>query len=251
MQGSDRRIGFITGAAGSIGRATVRALSSRGLAVSTADYKPLSGPEAELVAEELTLDLHDEDAVGDAMARLRRLGRLEHVIAIAGGGDRDELSQSDPATEDLEIFSRVVANNLHIAFGTIRHVVPLLRESGDGDRSITLVGSINAFGGYGAPGYSAAKSGLIGLTNALAPPLGADGIRINCMALGTVDTENLHELAAARGVSPDLPAIAAKAPLGRVLTPDEVGRALAAIALDMPGLTGATMVLDNGQTRIR
>lgn len=250
MQGSGRRIGFVTGAAGSIGRATVRTLSSRGLAVSTADIKPLPGSEAELVVEELRIDLQDEAALGHAMSRLRHLGRLAHVIAVAGGGDREELAQSDPATEDLHIFSRVVSNNLLMAFGTIRHVVPLLREA-DGDRSITLVGSINAFGGYGAPGYSAAKSGLIGMTNALAPLLGADGIRINCLALGTVDTENLRELATARGGSPDLPAIAAKAPLGRVLTPDEVGRALGAIALDMPGLTGSTIVIDNGQMRIR
>lgn len=250
MQGSSNRIGFITGAAGSIGRATVRTLSSRGLAVATADQRRLPRSEAGLVASELGVDLRDEAAIGNAVFRLRSLGRLEHVIAIAGGGDREELAQSDPVTEDLQIFSRVVTNNLVIAFATIRHVVPLLRE-GDGNRSITLVGSINAFGGYGAPGYSAAKSGLIGLTNALATPLGADGIRINCLALGTVDTENLRELAAARGASPDLSAIAAKAPLGRVLTPGEVGRALAAIALDMTGLTGTTIVLDNGQTRIR
>lgn len=250
MQGASNRIGFITGAAGSIGRATVRTLSSRGLAIATADQRRLPSSEAGLVASELAVDLRDETAFGNAVFQLRGLGRLEHVIAIAGGGDREELAQSDPATEDLEIFSRVVTNNLLIAFATIRHVVPLLRE-GSGNRSITLVGSINAFGGYGAPGYSAAKSGLIGLTNALATPLGADGIRINCLALGTVDTENLRELAAAQGKSPDLSPIAAKAPLGRVLTPAEVGTALAAIALDMPGLTGATIVLDNGQTLIR
>lgn len=251
MQGSDLRIALITGAAGSMGRATIRALSARGLAVATVDHERLPDPDAKLVAEEHTLDLHDGSAVRDAVASLRAMGRLQHVVAIAGGGDADELAQTDPATEDLEIFTRVVSNNLHIAFVTIRHVVPLLREGGDGNRSITLVGSINAFGGYGAPGYSAAKSGLIGLTKALAQPLGADGVRINCLSLGTVDTENVRALAAARGVSPDLPAMAAKAPLGRVLTPDEVGSALAAIALDMPGLTGATIVLDNGQTLIR
>ena len=243
-------IGFVTGAAGSIGRATVRVLASRGVSVVTADRKPLQQSEARLVAEEIALDLHDENDLARAMARIRSRGQLQHVLAIAGGGDAEELAQSDPSTETLAIFSRVVSNNLLIAFSTIRHVVPVLRESG-GNRSITLVGSINAFGGYGAPGYSAAKSGLVGLTNALAGPLGADGIRINCLALGTVDTENLRELAAKRGVSLDLAAVAAKAPLGRVLTPAEVGQALAVIALDMPGLTGTTLVLDNGQTRIR
>jgi NAD(P)-dependent dehydrogenase (short-subunit alcohol dehydrogenase family) len=146
MQALSNRIGFITGAAGSIGRATLRALSSRGLVVATADRRRLPQSDARLVAGELSIDLHDEAALGNAMSRLRSLGRLEHVIAIAGGGDRDELAQSDPSTEDLEIFSRVVSNNLLIAFATIRQVVPLLRE-GDGNRSITLIGSINAFGG--------------------------------------------------------------------------------------------------------
>jgi NAD(P)-dependent dehydrogenase (short-subunit alcohol dehydrogenase family) len=250
METSPSRVCFITGAAGSIGQATVRALSSRGLVVATADRRRLPEADAEMVADECILDLHDEDALADAIARLERLGRLEHVIAIAGGGDRDELTRTDPSTEELEIFARVVSNNLHIAFATIRAVVPLLRASHD-DRSITLLGSINAFGGYGAPGYSAAKAGIIGLTNALAGPLGAEGIRINCLALGTVDTENLRELTWARGATLDLPAIAAKSALRRVLTPADVATAIAAIALDIPGLTGTTVVLDNGQMRVR
>jgi NAD(P)-dependent dehydrogenase (short-subunit alcohol dehydrogenase family) len=71
------------------------------------------------------------------------------------------------------------------------------------------------------------------------------------LALGTVDTDNLRELAAARGVQLDLAKIAARTPLGRVLSATEVGQALSSIALDMPGLTGSTIVLDNGQTRVR
>jgi NAD(P)-dependent dehydrogenase (short-subunit alcohol dehydrogenase family) len=80
--------------------------------------------------------------------------------------------------------------------------------------------------------------------------LGHDGIRINSLALGTVDTDHLRELSKARGVEPDLDRVASRNPLGRVLTPDEVAKALAA-TVDMPGLTGATIVLDNGQTHIR
>ena len=90
---------------------------------------------------------------------------------------------------------------------------------GGGLGSITLVGSINAYGGYGAPGYSAAKAGLSGLVAALATPLGAESIRINCLALGTVDTENLRHLAHTRGVKHDLRAVAERAPLRRILQP--------------------------------
>jgi NAD(P)-dependent dehydrogenase (short-subunit alcohol dehydrogenase family) len=241
---------LVTGASGSIGRATIRSFTSKGFRVVTIDNRSLPRAEAQLVSHAYEVDLTDDDAVRAALVGLDKLGSLCHVIAIAGGGDVEELAQSDPATESVEIFARVLQNNLTIAFTTIRHTVPFLR-AGRGDRSIILVGSINAFGGYGAPAYSAAKAGLTGLANSLATPLGADGIRINCLALGTVDTENLRLLASARGVVLDLASVASRAPLRRVLTAEDVATAMRALAVEMPGLTGATVILDNGQTHIR
>ncbi|GAA1802672.1 SDR family NAD(P)-dependent oxidoreductase [Luedemannella flava] len=245
---SDAPAVIITGGRGSIGRATVARLAARGCRVVALDREPLPPQTAALVAHELTVDLLDDAAVGAALATVDETP--SHVIGIAGGGDAEELSQADPATEALDIFARVVAANLHIAFVTIRHTVPLLRRA-TGSRSITLVGSINAYGGYGAPGYSAAKAGLSGLVNALATPLGAEGISISCVALGTVDTDNLRHLDEVRGLTYHPDRIAARAPLRRILTPDEVAAALVAFALDTPGLTGTTVTLDNGQTRIR
>jgi NAD(P)-dependent dehydrogenase (short-subunit alcohol dehydrogenase family) len=247
--GSTPLLVMITGSAGSIGRATVGSFASRGYGVVACDRHPHPVYAAD-VAAALVVDLGDDDALGEAVEPVTGLGRLQHVVAVAGGGDAGELAQDDPATEPLEIFRRVLETNLVTAFATVRHTVPLLRR-GQGDRSITLVGSINAFGGYGAPGYSAAKAGMSGLVNALADPLGAEGIRINCLALGTTDTDNLHELATLTGQMLDLSAMAAKAPLRRVLSPGEVGEALAVMAVDLHGLTGTTVVLDNGQCRIR
>jgi NAD(P)-dependent dehydrogenase (short-subunit alcohol dehydrogenase family) len=239
---------LLTGASGDIGRAALHAFRARGLDVVSLDREPLPAPESELVAHHLAVDLNDDEAVGTALDGVDV--RVRHVVAVAGGGDLEELSQDDPATAPLDVFSRAVANNLHVAFTTIRHAVPSMRRL-DGERCIVLVGSINAYGGYGAPGYSAAKAGLSGLAAALATPLGAEGIRINCLALGTVDTQNLRKLDEARSRTLDLDAIASRAPLGRVLTPADVASALAAMTLDMPGLTGTTIVLDNGQTLIR
>lgn len=240
---------LVTGASGSIGRATVQALAARRKPVVTMDVRPLPEPEASLVRTHLEVDLEDDEAVGRAIASVPG-AHIQHVIAIAGGGDLEELSQHDPATEDLQIFSRVITNNLHTAFVTIRHTLPLLRAA-RGNRSISLMGSINAMGGYGAPGYSAAKAGLVGLANALVTPLGPDGIRINCLVPGTVDTENLRRLARDRDEELDLVSIAGRAPLRRVLAPVDVASALVAMAFDMPGLTGASIILDNGQTHIR
>jgi NAD(P)-dependent dehydrogenase (short-subunit alcohol dehydrogenase family) len=241
---------LVTGAYGDIGRETVACVVRRNARVVTVDRQPLPHATAGQVSRELTVDLLNDAAVERSFATFAESSALHHVIGIAGGGDADELGHPDPVIESLGVFSRVVANNLHTAFVTVRHAVPLLRRSA-GDRSITLVGSINAFGGYGAPGYSAAKAGLTGLVAALATPLGADGIRINCLALGTVDTENLRHLAEVRGIRHDLRAFAERAPLRRVLTPHDVALSLTALTFDMPGLTGSTVVLDNGQTLIR
>jgi NAD(P)-dependent dehydrogenase (short-subunit alcohol dehydrogenase family) len=240
----------VAGGAGSIGMATVSALSGRGLRVASLDRVRMPTGAAEMVVEDIVVDLLDDVAVGNALATLPHHGQLTDVICVAGGGDPEELAGPDPPTEDFNVFSRVVAGNLHTAFVTIRHSVPLLRAAA-GDRSITLVGSINAHGGYGAPGYSAAKAGLSGLAGALAGYLGPDGIRINCLALGTVDTANMRALARLPGVDLDLGNCAAKAPLRRVLTPGDVAATLVAMALDMPGLTGTTVVLDSGQLLIR
>jgi NAD(P)-dependent dehydrogenase (short-subunit alcohol dehydrogenase family) len=249
-RGHEVPVVVVTGSSGSIGRATVAAAGARGAGVVALDRSPAGPGVHGAVLEEVLVDLLDDRAVGDAFASLARHGPLRHVVCVAGGGDAGELGDADPATEDLDVFARVVAANLHVAFVAVRHSVPLLRDA-TGDRSITLVGSINAFGGYGAPGYSAAKAGLSGLVRALAPLLGRDGVRINCLAPGTVDTENLHALAQATDVPLDLTAVAEKAPLRRVLTPGDVAAALVAMAFDLRGLTGATITLDNGQTLIR
>jgi NAD(P)-dependent dehydrogenase (short-subunit alcohol dehydrogenase family) len=233
-----------------MGRETVACLAGRGAGVVTMDREAVPPATARLAIRSLTVDLLDEASAEAAFATLAGLPELRHVIAIAGGGDAEEITQPDPATESMAVFARVVTSNLHTAFATVRHSVPCLRRS-SGDRSITLIGSINAFGGYGAPGYSAAKAGLSGLAAALATPLGSDGIRINCLALGTVDTDNLRRLGTLGAGPGDLRKVAERAPLHRVLGPEEVAGALAALAFDLPGLTGSTVVLDNGQTLIR
>lgn len=248
-RGSARQLVLVAGAAGDIGKAAVASFAARSFAIVALDRAPLDDPPAD-VAVTHTVDLLDDGALAAVAAAVPEVGNLRHVAVIAGGGDPEELSQDDPATEELSIFRSVLETNLVSAFATIRHSLPVLRAAA-GDRSITLVSSINAFGGYGAPAYSAAKAGMIGLVNSLAGPLGADGIRINCLALGTTNTGNLHHLARITGKVLDLDAVARKAPLRRVLTPAEVGEALAVMATNMPGLTGSTVVLDNGQTLVR
>jgi NAD(P)-dependent dehydrogenase (short-subunit alcohol dehydrogenase family) len=241
---------LVTGSSGSIGRAVVSRLVHRGAMVVAVDRCQPGTPHDAAPAATALVDLTDDDATGRALSDSVPDGRLHHVIAVAGGGDLEELTATDVAQESLATFDRVVRNNLHVAFVTLRHAVPMMRRT-TGDRSVTIVGSINAYGGYGAPGYSAAKAGLIGLAHALAPTLGTDGIRINCLTLGTVDTDNLRRLTAARGRTFNPADVAATTALRRVLTPDDVARTAVALATDLVGMTGANVVLDNGQLQMR
>ena len=241
---------LVTGSSGSIGRAVVSRLVHCAATVVAVDRSRPSTPHDPAPAATALVDLTDDDATCRALTDVVLDGQLHHVIAVAGGGDLEELTATDVAQESLAAFDRVVRNNLHVAFVTLRHALPMLRRT-TGDRSVTLVGSINAYGGYGAPGYSAAKAGLVGLAHALAPALGTDGIRINCLTLGTVDTDNLRRLSSARGRTFDPEHIAGTTALRRVLTPDDVARAAVALAIDLVGMTGTNVVLDNGQLRMR
>lgn len=240
--GTSAELALVSGAAGDIGRETLAALRAAGWL--TVGWDLHVGPGVRVC------DLLAEDNLLRETELLRREGQLKHVVHVAGGGDAEELSCASVTDESATVFERVLRVNLVTAFNLIRHTVPLLREA-VGDRSITLISSINALGGYGAPGYSAAKAALSGLANSLVPELGSSGVRINTLLLGTTNTLNLAKLAAIRGQPLNLDKIAAQTATGRILEPVDVARAIVSIAVGLRGLTGADIILDNGQTIVR
>jgi NAD(P)-dependent dehydrogenase (short-subunit alcohol dehydrogenase family) len=236
------QIVVVAGAAGDIGRSTRDEFERRGLTVVGWDKKESSdGRPIHLC------DLLDGVQTAEATRTVEAMaGQLHHVIVVAGGGDIDELMSPGIECEDISTFRRVVEANLFTAFNVIHCCTPTLK-AGSGNRSIVLLSSLNALGGYGAPGYSAAKAALSGLAKALAPQLGPHGIRINVLVLGTVQTENFVALANQQGKKADFAAISKSIPLRRTLLPGDVATAISSIALDMEAFTGADLVLDNGQ----
>ena len=101
MSTGQRPLVLVTGASGSIGIATMACLRNRGADVVTADRAPLPPDGAAVAKAELTVDLTDDSQVERAFGEIPQAGQLQHVIAIAGGGDLEELSQPDPALEPL------------------------------------------------------------------------------------------------------------------------------------------------------
>ena len=237
---------LVTGAAGAIGSATVRAFLDAGHPVVGLDVAPcVAEPEWEGYLG-IVGDARDPDAVADAVARARRLGPLRHVVAIAGGALPEEPpTQDDPTLLSIDSFRASVELNLTSHFVVLRAALPALRESPDDDRSVTLTSSWNALTGCGMPAYSAAKAGLIGMMHALAPPLGREGIRVNVVAPGTVRTPRTERIWA--GDAGHWERLQASTALGRLGTPDDVARANLAMATQLTHVTGQVLVVDGGQ----
>ncbi|MCA1572192.1 MAG: SDR family oxidoreductase [Chloroflexi bacterium] len=235
-------IAIVAGAAGDIGQRVLAGFARRGLTAVAWDRRPVAD-----AGHTRQVDLLDDAATRAAACAVDALpGELRHVAVVAGGGDFDDLRAPGIEHEEPATFRRVVDANLFTAYSVIHSTTAALKRS-TGNRSITLLSSINALGGYGAPGYSAAKAALAGLTRALAPQLGPYGIRINVLLLGTVRTANFIRLAHEQGQVPDFAGLAEQIPLRRVLEPDDVAVAMTTVALDMTALTGAELVVDNGQ----
>jgi NAD(P)-dependent dehydrogenase (short-subunit alcohol dehydrogenase family) len=196
------------------------------------------------------VELTDAAAVANAALELAMVGDLRFVIHVAGGAIPEELGAPDQVSVPLGAFRRAIEDNLVSAYVVVSAVAPMLRSHGQGG-GVTLVSSTNAFGGYGAPGYSAAKAGLHGLAAALVNPLGRDKIRINVVVLGTTATSNYSRVNEAIGHATDFNAIARKIPLGRVLTPEIAAEALVSVTCDLRGMSGAVTVVDGGQSTRR
>lgn len=241
---------LVTGAAGGIGSATVRRFLEANFHVVGLDR---DGTVADLRHERYApfqVDLAQERSLLDAIGKAERIGRLVHVIGIAGGALPEETrAEGDPELLDADLFRASVEANLTTQFLVFRAALPWLRRGSDVDRSITFTSSFNALSGWGLPAYSAAKAGLIGLMQALAPPLGAEGIRVNVVAPGTVRTPRTERIwANAPGHFERLEKTTA---LGRLGRPDDVAATFFALAVAMTHVTGQVLVVDGGQTVTR
>ena len=199
---------LVTGAAGGIGAAVVQRFLERGLAVGAMVLPGQEPPGGVSLPAEAT----NEQQVAGAIARcVDELGPprwVIHTVGITGEGPFVNVS--------LEEWNRVVDVNLTSTFLLARAVHPHLKRTRG---ALVLYSSTNAINGgneLSGPAYTAAKAGIIGVTRYLAREWASDGIRVNCIAPGPIDTPMLDRL------GPEKRAFLAKrAPLGRLGTAEE------------------------------
>ena len=240
------RVALVTGAGSDhgIGFAIARALDALGAEVSVAatterihERAAALGPESRGIVADLT----DADAVGALVSAVaQRRGRLDTVVNNAGMAS---MARGTDAALPLDAltpaqWNDTIARNLTTAFLVCRAAVPLMRAAGYG-RIINIAsttGPVAAFRDGSA--YAAAKAGMVGMTRALALEVARDGITVNAVAPGWIDTPSVSDAERRAG---------AASPMGRSGTPDEVGAAVAFLATPAASyITATLLVIDGG-----
>ena len=223
---------LVTGAGSGIGAAVARRFADDGFDITVADLRP-DETARELGATAIALDVRDEAQVAPAMAG------VDVLVNVAGIG-----STTNAPDTPLEVWEDVFAVNARGTFLCCKHAIPGMRERGGG--AIVNVASIAGLVGLrNRAAYCASKGAVIALTRALAVDHVTDGIRVNAVCPGTVDSPWVRRLVEDAGES--LEALRARQPLGRLGTPEEIADAVLYLAT-AEFATGTILTVDGGLT---
>ncbi|HEX7410467.1 MAG TPA: SDR family NAD(P)-dependent oxidoreductase [Candidatus Binatia bacterium] len=243
-----RKITVITGAATGIGAATARRFAGEGAILLLADVNEAEGTKlteelskAGATAQFIRTDVRNATEVEALLqAAVDRHGALHVLFNNAGIG-----AYGKTADLDIETWHQVIAVDLDAVFYGIRAAIPRMKAGGGG--VIVNTASISGmFGDYGLAAYNAAKAGVINLTRTAAIDYARDGIRINAVCPGPVETPLLNPILMLPTAREEY---ARLVPMGRVGKPEEIAAAVAFLASeDASYITGTTLVVDGGVT---
>lgn len=214
---------FITGGTGGIGEETVREFVKNGYSAVFTYNK--NEEAARLISEQtgamgIKCDVKNSESVNAAIKEATaRLGKID--VLINNAGIAQQILFTDITEEEWD---NMIDVNLKSCFLTCKAVLPQMIKRKNG----VIINVSSMWGICGAScevHYSAAKSGVIGLTKALAKEVGLSGIRVNCIAPGVIDTPMNKNLSAE-----DMEALKEEIPLGSIGTPSDIAKTLLFLA---------------------
>lgn len=250
----DGKVALVTGASRGIGAAIARELAAQGAAVGI-NYRR-SEDAAEALAREiraaggsattLQADVRDGDAVRRITDRLaEEHGGLDVLVNSALHNYRFDPVANKPFPQmTWEDYQDQIDGTLGAAYHTCQAALPHFRRRGGG-RVINILTNLITFPVVQYHAYTTAKSAMLGFSRNLAAELGPDNVTVNMLAGGLIMTT-----AASEPTTPEVQEIVrGSTPLRRLGTPEDVGRAVAALASDLLGFaTGQYLALDGGLT---
>jgi len=241
---------LITGAGGGIGRALALRLGAEGGAIAVLDRNLEAADETVAQVEKaggragaIVADITDDAEVARAVAKTREtFGGLDVLINNAGWAAKGSIEETSRADWDIEI-------NINLTGHYVCAKAVLAGMVAQGKGAIVNIGSVNGLMALGNPAYSAAKAGLLSLTQALAVEYGPKGIRTNMISPGTIETD-IETWRIRREKNPKIFDVLARwYPVGRVGQPEDIAAAVAFVAADEAAfVNGANIAVDGGLT---
>jgi NAD(P)-dependent dehydrogenase (short-subunit alcohol dehydrogenase family) len=245
-----RKVAVVTGAGSGIGAAVATRFLQAGAAVIGVDLRgPALPPEVEALHagrwRGLVGDVAEEATAREFVrASLDAFGRLDVVVNNAGVAVVKPIHEHTP-----EEWERVLGVNVKSIYWAARHAIPVMRRQGGG----VILNTASISGVVGIPGqgaYAASKGAVVQLTRQMAVEYARDGIRVNAIGPGTVDTPLLRQ-AAADSDNPEafLQGLRDGHPVGRIADVAEIAPLYLFLASDEARfITGAVIMIDGGYT---
>ncbi len=246
------KVAIVTGGASGIGAATCRLFvreGARGVVIADVNETAAKALEAELAQSGTRvlvrrLDVTQEDQWIETMgAVVAQYGRLDVLVNNAGRGGPIARPTVEQTTE--EAWDLMFATNAKGVFLGTKHAIPAMRRAGGG----SIINVISVYALVGSPlgtAYSASKGAARAFTRTAAVQYASEGVRVNSVFPGFVDTPMTRDLHAQPGVREERTALT---PLGRLAVPEDIAWGILYLASDESGyVTGSELVIDGGVT---